>query len=200
MRSTLLSRYRRRVHLVDRCLLLMMLILLLQSTISLFLSGADVHAATSVDVVIRTASAAIFGYLLGGNFGLTSSEVGQAQSALPQHMLEESAQSGAPSPEIQARIGFAAEELPPETTQIAAPPAIRDIGSVSSAGVQIRVAAGIGIFCLVALLILRNLMEFGVIAELSESANATVIQFRDFVSGCVGFLIGSPTHSAQSNS
>ena len=29
----------------------------------------------------------------------------------------------------------------------------------------------------------------------SDSVAASVVQFRDFVSGCVGFLIGCPTHS-----
>lgn len=178
----------------------MMLILLLQSTVSLFLSGITGQAVTTVDVVIRTTSAAIFGYLLGGNFGLSNSDGGQAHFVDPQHILEEGAQKETTSSGIQAQIGFTADETPEATELTTAPPIIQRDETVSGASIQILAAAGIGLFCLVALLVLRNLTELGIITELSESANATVIQFRDFVSGCVGFLIGSPTHSANSNS
>lgn len=60
-------------------------------------------------------------------------------------------------------------------------------------------ATVIGLFCLVTLLVLRNLNQWGLAVE-SDSAAASVVQFRDFVSGCVGFLIGCPTHSDKSSS
>lgn len=200
MPRSFLRRYRQQVHLVDRSLLLIMVILLIQSTVSLFLSGAPAQTVTTVDVVIRTASAAIFGYLLGGNFGKRKSDTGQAQSVDSSHILEKSAQPESAAPGIQARIGFTADEAPQETQLTAVPPVIRDTESSTGAGIQVLVAAAIGLFCLVALLVLRNLSELGIITELSDSATATVIQFRDFVSGCVGFLIGSPVRASNSNS
>ena len=198
--GTFFRRYRRRIHLVDRSLLVILLILLIQSAVSLFLPGTDAKAVTTVDVVIRTASAAIFGYLLGGNFGKENSADGQAQLPAPAHILEERAQTEPASPGMQARIGFAADVEPQSVQLTAAPATVGNSESPASAGIQVFVAAAIALFCLIVLLVLRNLAEIGVITELSDSANATVIQFRDFVSGCVGFLIGSPTHSAQSNS
>ena len=51
------------------------------------------------------------------------------------------------------------------------------------------------IFCLVTLLVLRNLSQWDLTAAESDSVAATVVQFRDFVSGCVGFLIGCPAHT-----
>lgn len=62
---------------------------------------------------------------------------------------------------------------------------------------QINLATAIGLFCLVALLLLRNLVQLGVVGPEFDSVQATVIQFRDFVSGCVGFLIGTPTHQSS---
>ena len=44
------------------------------------------------------------------------------------------------------------------------------------------------------LILLRNVGGWGAGIEASPSATAIVAQFRDFVSGCVGFLIGSPTN------
>ena len=53
-------------------------------------------------------------------------------------------------------------------------------------------AAGIGLFCLATLLVLRNLALWDAGSAGGESVTATVAQFRDFISGCVGFLIGAP--------
>lgn len=58
-------------------------------------------------------------------------------------------------------------------------------------------ATVIGLFCLCVLLILRNMGASGEQILDSDSVSATVVQFRDFVSGCVGFLIGVPTHSGN---
>lgn len=61
---------------------------------------------------------------------------------------------------------------------------------------QVWVASGIGLFCLLTLLILRNTGFWdGEMAE-TDSVAATVVQFRDFISGCVGFLIGYPSSQA----
>ena len=60
---------------------------------------------------------------------------------------------------------------------------------------QVAVATCIGLFCLVTLLVLRNLSQWDLTAAESDSVAATVVQFRDFVSGCVGFLIGCPAHT-----
>ena len=200
MPQSLFCRFRRQVHLVDRCLLLMMLLLLLQSAAGIFLSGRAGTAVTAVDVVIRTASAAIFGYLLGGNFGLQNSAPVQAPTSAPAHILEGSAQKEAPSSEPQARIGFTADETAPSTELTVAPATLRSDTAPTGNRIQVLVATAIGLFCLMVLLVLRNLTELGVLSELSDSANATVIQFRDFVSGCVGFLIGTPARATNSNS
>mgnify|MGYP001864207630 CR=1 FL=1 len=58
-------------------------------------------------------------------------------------------------------------------------------------------AAAVGLFCLLTLLLLRNLPPEDPAVVRSDSATATVAQFRDFVSGCVGFLIGQPSQGGQ---
>ena len=61
---------------------------------------------------------------------------------------------------------------------------------------QVAAATGIGLFCLAVLLLLRNTPLGDAAMEAQpDRLTATVAQFRDFVSGCVGFLIGCPTHS-----
>lgn len=63
--------------------------------------------------------------------------------------------------------------------------------------VQILIAAGIGLFCLILLLIYRNMDQQAVLSGSGTSAAAA--QLRDFISGCVGFLIGSPTERNRKN-
>ena len=105
-----------------------------------------------------------------------------------------------PSPgEPTARIGFSDAE-PGDTDPGASPipgNAQTEVSAEDSAAncLQVVVATGIGLFCLVALLVLRNLSQWGLVSAESNSVASAVVQLRDFVSGCVGFLIGCPTHS-----
>ncbi len=64
--------------------------------------------------------------------------------------------------------------------------------------VQVFIATAIGLFCLITLLVLRNLVQLGVFQVQANSMAETVIQFRDFISGCIGFLIGCPTYQDSS--
>lgn len=63
---------------------------------------------------------------------------------------------------------------------------------------QVVTTAGIGLFCLLTLLVFRAaaLLDPGLAA--SDSATATLAQFRDFVSGCVGCLIAGPAAKTES--
>ena len=173
------------IHPVDRSLLLFMAVLLGQSAYSLFAPGSG-PMADEIDIIVRTAAASIFGYFLSGSFLSCAGQSGPSPSAVSGHMLK-AADSGGPV----GRIGFAAEV--PE-------PLPGDAASRSAAPggcIQTAVAAALGLFCLVTLVILRNTAS----QAPSDSVTATVVQFRDFVSGCVGYLIGSPTHlSAHTSS
>ena len=136
------------VRLVDRWLLLFMAVLLVQSACSLFFSARSEEAAR-VDVIVRTASASIFGYVLSGNFNRRAP----------------AGQEGAQPPE------------PPDSGR----------GRSGENRLQIAAAAGVGLFCLATLLLLRWTGP-----PEHASATAAVAQLRDFISSCVGFLIGCP--------
>lgn len=58
-------------------------------------------------------------------------------------------------------------------------------------------AAAVGIFCLFTLLAYRAVLLHRPGFAAPDSAAATVAQFRDFVSGCIGCLIGSPSVAAS---
>lgn len=127
----------------DRWLILFMAILLGQSAYSLFAGPGSHPESGDIDVIVRTASAAIFGYFLSAR-----DRQGEGQAAEP-------------------------------------------------GGHMVAAAAAVGLFCLVVLLALRDVAPEDPAAVGSDSATATVAQFRDFISGCVGLLIGAPTGRAS---
>lgn len=177
------------IHPVDRSLMLFMVVLLGQSIYSLFSPGNSSHLANEIDVIVRTSAAAIFGYFLSANFASCTGQGGTAPSAQPVHTLNTTDSGG-----VSARIGFAPDtpELSSGGTEIQPRP------TPASGCIQTTAAAILGLFCLVALVVLRNTAGDG--GALSDSATATVVQFRDFISGCVGYLIGSPTHMSANSS
>ena len=180
--------------LVDRCLLVFMAVLLLRSAWRIFCPGEGGGLAEDIDIIIRTSSAAIFGYFLSANFlrrvpeERGKSETREAAVSLRTiNMTEEQ-----PVDRLRGRIGFAAgpeSEAQPGTGSIQ--PAQGGGTRRICAHLQVLAAAGIGLFCLLTLILACDVAhwdEMGV----SASVTATIAQFRDFVSGCVGFLIGSP--------
>lgn len=58
---------------------------------------------------------------------------------------------------------------------------------------RVLTASGVGLFCLLTLLAYRAVLLHSPGFAAPENAAATVAQLRDFVSGCVGFLIGCPS-------
>ena len=191
-----------RIHPVDKGLLLFMLVLLGQSAYSMFCPGEAGPTVNEIDIIVRTSAAAIFGYFLSANFIRHAASGGQSPSAAPQRTMETG--GGTPDPGTPAaRIGFSDTEsgAGPAATEAGGAQQETDPSGESSAAncLQVVVATVIGLFCLVTLLALRNLSQWGLVAAESDSAAASVVQFRDFVSGCVGFLIGCPTHSDKSS-
>lgn len=57
-----------KIELVDKCLLIIMIILMAQSAFTLFVPEIISQEDNAIDVIARTSAAAIFGYFLSGNF------------------------------------------------------------------------------------------------------------------------------------
>ena len=121
----------------DRYLMLFMAVLLGQSAYSLLSGGETLAGNREIDVIVRTASAAIFGYFLSAR-------------GRPDHRQGE------------------------------------------GGGFLTAAAAAVGLFCLLTLLLLRNLPPEDPAVVRSDWATATVAQFRVLVRGGVGFPIAHP--------
>lgn len=173
-----------RIHLVDKCLIVFMVLLLAQSTYNLFSAHSPAAATNSIDVIIRTSIASIFGYFLSGNFIRNSAAHRKPPDThrSAEDNLENRTVFSADDTSAHETIssGHAFSEPAPSTADIAEK-------------LQIWVAFGLGLFCLIALIILNNLISPRADVVIQPTFTATVTQFRDIVSGCVGFLIGTPT-------
>lgn len=181
----------RRIPLVDRGLMLLMAVLLVQSACVIFFATADNATAGNIDIVVRTSAAAIFGYFLSASFASQTAMRGPTASG--GHMME-MADHGGSGMESRGAIGFVSDAAV-QGGSSAQPRETAESGTGSSC-LQVAMATGIGLFCLAVLIAVRNSAQIHEAAEQSPTVMATVVQFRDFVSACVGFLIGYPSETA----
>ena len=113
-------------HPVDRSLLVFMAVLLLQSAVSIFLPGELPQTAGNIDVVIRTSSAAIFGYFLSANFARADPSDGQTPPTRETHILETGAGMPTKTNAPKAQIGFLADAAGTETDRTLPPASLEE--------------------------------------------------------------------------
>lgn len=182
----------RRIPMVDRGLMLLMAVLLAQSAYAIFFAAADSATAENIDIVVRTSAAAIFGYFLSASFA--AQKTAGVPTVSGGHMME-MADRGGDGAEARGTIGFVSE------ASVGSEGGAQTRGTAESgtggSSLQVVMATGIGLFCMVVLIVVRNSAQLNEAAAQSSTVMATVVQFRDFVSACVGFLIGYPTETAD---
>lgn len=175
-----------KIAIVDRFLLLFMLILLGYLAIHLMIDGSTSDTNT-IDVLVRTSAAAIFGYFISGNF-LRSSTTFPGTSETNTNAVQPPEVPGLPSEnQIKGQIGFQAST---DSSQVELGTASSTVEPAPETGntygkIQITVVAVVGLVSLGILLVARNFPEVN--AELT----AIISQLRDFIFASIGFLISS---------
>ena len=128
-----------------------MTILLIQSACTLLGFPGNTAQANEIDVIIRTSSAAIFGYFLSANFiRLCASGSGQQETA-PDGETE-----GLRGAECGRRFSRKRRACCGGRGR-----GIREEHPVESGRLQILIAAAVGLFCLFTLILLRNVGGWG---------------------------------------
>lgn len=160
----------KRIKLVDRCLIIFMIILMTQSIYNLFFNEGILQNTNVIDIVVRTTTAAIFGYFLSSNFmGKYNNK--QADCAKKVEVLDKN---------IIGDHNDNKQEVPVNDSK-----GENEVQNVSS-NQQIIIATVIGVVSLIVLIIARNHNL------INSTTTATISELRDFVSGSVGFLLGCP--------
>ena len=168
----------RRLHLVDRILLIFMVILLAQSARSLFFYECASQNSGAMDTAIRTTAASIFGYFISAGFRGANQDGASTQAG---SNLEAGQNRTA---NLNTQIGSSenegiSNEVPSKTTA-------DQSGESTDQRLrqQMLIVGMIGISSLLILVIACDSTQD------TTSAAAALSQLRDFVSGSVGFLIG----------
>ncbi|MGX9755804.1 hypothetical protein ACWYRQ_05990 [Clostridioides difficile] len=183
-----------KIKLIDRCLIIVMAILMFESIYNLFVNEVNSQDTTTIDVVVRTTSAAIFGYFLSANFISRASRKVTNTDAYSNVFIDDNSSNKSQEPSqnnimnVKNTIGFALEndDYQNNDKKVFVNNG-EDVEEGETSDLQIVIATVICVVALVVLFIVRNF------TTPATASLGTISQMRDFVSGCVGFLLGCPS-------
>ena len=171
----------REISISDKALIIIMLILLIQSIHNLFTPEPSEATALSINIIIRTSIASIFGYFLSENF--LKNEIIKNNNSNIAVPLNKNKVDGNKSEDNTNN--FISDDNNSKKLSL-------DLKEyICNKTLQIIVAL---IVCIISLLSLIIGNSFDLIPS---SANPTVIQFRDLISSCIGFLVGHSSNSIK---
>ncbi|MBQ8359847.1 MAG: hypothetical protein IJX37_08120 [Oscillospiraceae bacterium] len=168
----------RRLHLVDRLLLIFMVILLAQSARSLFFYECASQNSGAMDTAIRTTAASIFGYFISAGFRGAKREGASTQAG------SDLAAGQNRTTNLNTRTGLSENEG--MSSEARSKTTVNQLGESTDQRLrqQMLIVGMIGISSLLILVIACDSTQD------TTSAAAALSQLHDFVSGSVGFLIG----------
>ena len=171
------------LNVVDRFLLIYMGILFFYMGFQLFTGAFASRDTGTIDIIVRTSAASIFGYFISGSVINPSAPTGS--SAVASRSLEEPGKATVqpPAGRAETQIGFdISADTPPKT-----PGAGIVTETLPAVGkgkkTQVVLVSIIGLASLVILLWTQNYQD------ITTELTAIRSQLRDFVSACIGFLI-----------
>ena len=173
------------ICLVDRFLILFMLLLFAYMIFHL-LSGARVsNDHNSINIIVRTSSASIFGYFVSGSSGKSAISAQATGRQAPTSPRTTDPASPETFPQQQGQIGFQVSNE--GTAEITGGVAVANDNASNTqpccSRVQIYIVSTICLISFLVLMIARNN------SETTSELTATISQLRDFIAGCIGFLI-----------
>ena len=162
----------REISFKDKGLILIMIVLLLQCIHNLYSPAPTSQSYMTINLIIRTNVAAIFGYFLSSNFlpKLAIDKSIDDKLRILEQILEDNELKNKYSKKLKK------EQLEEEQEQE---------GYVCNKNLQNGIAVGICILIIICLIIGINFKL------ISDGADAIITQFRDIISGCIGFLLGN---------
>ncbi len=168
------------------CLVLILSVLIIQSSVSLFIETAPGSSLESMDIVIRSTLSSIFGFIVATssmsakknkkeNEVSASGNIGFDKEANDQKMKMSNQQENVKDSSIETKNTSKPNKIVSNTTQII-------------------LLTLICLYCLGTIIFVRNI---GVDYVKNSSAVAIISQFREFISATIGALIGITKGSAD---
>lgn len=171
----------KEIYISDKALIIIMLILLIQSIHNLFTPEPIEATALSINIIVRTSIASIFGYFLSENF-LKNEAIKSKKSNIivPLNKTEVDGNKSEDNTNNLISNDNNPKNLNTDLKEY-----------ICNKTLQIIVALTV---CIISLLSLIIGNSFNLIPS---SSNPTVIQFRDLISACIGFLVGHSSNSTK---
>lgn len=170
--------------LVDWFLLIFMIMLFSYMAFHLFAGTMGSQDANTIDIIVRTSAAGIFGYFISSNFVKNRPSSAVQNTDNLGVSVSSGSTPGEPGNYRQNQIGFITSPTSANMELGKTSGLEESSAQVARCNkIQITVVAMIGMISLIILLAAR------IFVEISPELTATISQLRDFVSACIGFLI-----------
>lgn len=187
----------KNINLIDKCIIVITIILFLQFAHNLFANEIIYQTSEPIDIIIRTTIASIFGYFISANFVKNEryyknkifADIKAANEISSVNVSNTDKTDGS----SYYSIGFVSPNaaIQPALQNAVIFPSDENNPLIETNNLQIIIVTFIGIFCLVLLIIARNC------TTITPHSMSSLSLLRDIVSGCVGFLLGSPSQNAS---
>lgn len=171
------------ICIIDRFLILFTIVLFIYTSVHLLLGTDMSQNNNSIDIIIRTSIASIFGYFMSNNFTNTSSDSVADSAAPPVITTSSEGNTYESKTSVKNRIGFQTTQTLPDDFSKGSSSVGNIKSRITQPLLQIYIVSFIGLFSLGILIIARHL------SPESTEITAIVSQLRDFVSASIGFLI-----------
>lgn len=180
------------ICITDWFLLLFMIVLFFYMVFYLFTGVGSSEENNTINVIIRTSMASIFGYFISANFSKTrvSGKSQRKENGGKESPLKTIAQNG--SQTVQNRIGF--QTVATSKDQESGGASVSEDSSAvlrQCSNVQVGIVAIIGMASLLVLIITGRLQN------ITPELTAMMSQLRDFVAASIGFLISCGKSTAD---
>ena len=172
----------------DKGLISIMIVLLFQCICNLYTSAPINSEYDTINVIIRTSMASIFGYFLSSNF-LSDLDQDNDNPSTEQKLfiLEQLLEDEKISKKVKFKYNKKLKESFVEE---------KEEKEIYFCNKELQNGIAISI-CLIIVFSLIIGVNFNLI---SDAASVTIAQFRDLISGCIGFLLGNKGNSDSKKS
>lgn len=181
-----LNKTLKQIRLVDKCLIIFMILLMGQTVYNLFINESISLNSNMLDVVVRTTSASIFGYFISSNFLSRNQTKANDCNKQINYSSPENSYSSFNNLKLDSNKNVLQniDEMSTDQTYLELYEENKKLKEINNQ--QIIIVTIIGVISLIVLIIVRN-SNYSTTYSLGSLS-----QLRDFVSGCVGFLLGYP--------
>lgn len=162
-----------------------MLILILQSAYNIFLDEPAYQEANTIDVIVRTSQAAIFGYFLSANFAHRNNKKSNKNTKV-KSINNKNINLNDNKKTVENSIGFTTGTDNATDFKLGNIDIENEEDTTTDPDCSKHQVIIVTLICVACLIILLTFRDF---CEVTPRAASKVSQLRDFVSAGVGFLV-----------